>query len=280
MAKASEIEKMFVGYDRGKVQVLEIYFKKERKEWTMKFKEGDGQVKEVGSEDRDFMEALFFEFGGNNPETCKTQSRFLELDGSWDSRDIDRLGHVITKITVRGQKSHRKRNHPYTFPEDVGEPRALKSNRTVRDEVVVGEDHNEKCSFTRSFSNPGEFDNLVRFLRTHDCLKDLKFTVYGLGTQSKFNGGQCVWERGQAGDGTSSMVLELTKINGTHFSKHPRKFLYDAADGMFDAPCKRVTMAKSKKRYERNICLFAVDDGKVDVSGYEPVVNNTKKDLE
>ena len=77
MAKASEIEKMFVGYDRGKVQVLEIYFKKERKEWTMKFKEGDGQVKEVGSEDRDFMEALFFEFGGNNPETCKTQSDSL-----------------------------------------------------------------------------------------------------------------------------------------------------------------------------------------------------------
>ena len=32
----------------------------------MKFKEEDGQVKEVGNEDRDFMEALFIEFEKNS----------------------------------------------------------------------------------------------------------------------------------------------------------------------------------------------------------------------
>jgi hypothetical protein len=106
MAKASEIEKKFAGYDRGKVQGLEFYFSKETKEWTMKFKREDG------NEDRDFMEKLFVEFGGRNPETCKSEGRFLTLDGSWKAKDLKDLGHTITKVQIRGVKVHEQRRHP------------------------------------------------------------------------------------------------------------------------------------------------------------------------
>ena len=110
MAKAAEIEKMFVGFDKGKVKVLDFDYKESKKEWTLQYQDENGKTVEVGNKDFDFMQGLFVEFGGRNPETCKAASSFLSLDGSWKSKDLMRLGHRITKIALVGRCNHRKRS--------------------------------------------------------------------------------------------------------------------------------------------------------------------------
>lgn len=274
--KPSEIEKMFVGFDKGKVQALDVYEDAKTKEWVLKYKD-DQIVRTIKCESRALLDEILVEFGGKNPETCKTQSKFLVVDGSWMAKDLKDLGHRITKISVKGSRTYRRRPHLVDFPEETGSPIDLHTKKTMEDRLRVLEKHEENCSITRAFNEPTQFDNLVKFLLKDETAKELTYRVKYICTESIGTSQQCVWENDKAGDGTIRRVLELKLLDGVPFTACVRHHLFEAAGDMFDAPCKRVTVKKVVKSIERNICLFAAEDGIIDSTGKKIKPKGKKK---
>lgn len=259
-----DIYQQFIGKD--KIQPLRIE-KTSNGAFELLYKEGT-RTHRIKCEDRKTLEQILVEFGGRNPETCKTESRFLELDGTWGTDDLLDLGHRITKISISGGRILRQKNIPIKAPPGTGAPVIIHSKRNKEDNINLRLVDREDVKFTRSFREPYELDALIDFLKSEDALRGLRWRVDLLGTQSRETERQCVWQRVQAGDGTRRMVLELRKLDGVDFRRCVRQDLFDTAGDMFDAPCKRVRL-KKKKAQEREICLFAAEDGKVNIEAYE-----------
>lgn len=259
-----DIYQQFIGKD--KIQPLRIE-KAGNGEFVLIYKEGR-RTHQLKCEDRRTLEQILVEFGGKNPETCKTESRFLELDGSWGADDLLDLGHRVTKISISGGRVLRQKTIPIKAPTGTGSPVIIHAKRHKEDNINLRLIDREDVKFTRSFRDPYELNTLIEFLRGEASLQGLRWRVDLLGTQSRDTQRQCVWQRVQAGDGTRRMVLELRKLDGVDFRRCVRQELFDTAGDMFDAPCKRVTV-KRKKAAERDICLFAAEDGKVDLAAYE-----------
>lgn len=261
-----QIYQDFVGKD--KVQPLSISQKKSGA-WVLKYREGK-LIRDVECSSRDDLDKILVGFGGKNPETCKTDSKFLELTGEWGSEELNILGHRITKIQLDGLRISRIKIIPFILPEGTGQKSAMASKRRLLDEITLRLRDREESSFTRSFDKIEEFDALVTFLKSHPSLKDLRWFVKLIGTESKSTGKQCVWKRVQAGDGTKRMVLELRKLDGKSFKNCVRKDVFDSAGDMFDTPCRRISVRR-KGSGEQNICLFAAEDGLVDISNFEVI---------
>ena len=257
----------FIGKD--KIQPISIKTLDDNT-WSLKYREGR-IVREIECDNREDLDKILIEFGGKNPETCKAGGRFLELDGGWGAEDLYKLGHRITKICLTGQRHTRQKTIPFELPEGTGHQNAMKAKKQFgTNSIMLKMKDREDVTFTRSFSEKEEFDALIDHIKLHPSLKDLKWYVKLIGTESRETGGQCVWKRVQAGDGTRRMVLELREINGKDFRDCVRQDVFNAAGDMFDAPCRRITL-KKKKASEKNICLFAAEDGDVNIDGYEAV---------
>jgi len=257
----------FIGKD--KIQPLTIK-KGPNGTWILRYKEGT-LTRQIECEDRNVLDQILVEFGGKNPETCKTEGKFLELTNKSNSEALNELGHRITKIFVTGQRVTRQKTFPIGMPTGTGTQGTIQSKKIKKDEINLILKDREEVTFTRVFSAAEEFDNLVEFIFSQESLKDLKWYVRKLGTESRETQKQCLWVRLKAGDGTKSMVLELHELDGTFFTDCTRQDLFDAAGDMFDAPCKRVKVRK-KKDLVKDICLFAAEDGKIDLNGFEAVV--------
>jgi len=256
----------FIGKD--KVQPISIT-KKKGNIWSLKYREGR-LVRTIDCDNRDDLDKILIEFGGKNPETCKADGRFLELNFTWGASELFDCGHRITKISIRGSKVTRQKNIPFELPTGTGHQSAIQSKKRNSDSISLKMKDSEDAVLTRSFSSVEEFDELLAYIQNHTSLKDLNWFVTLIGTESRQTGKQCVWKRVQAGDGTRRMVLELRELNGKDFRDCVRQDIFDAAGDMFNAPCRRITI-KKKKPAEKDICQFAAEDGSIDISGYESV---------
>jgi hypothetical protein len=261
-----DIYQKFVGND--KIQPLRVQ-KGENGSFILIYKEGR-RNQQIKCEDRNTLDMILIEFGGKNPETCKTEGRFLNIDGKWGAEDINQLGHTITKVRISGDRTLRNSRVPIYLPESTGFFGPIHSKTINQSEIMLLLTDKESISLTRSFNDPTEFDELINFIFDHKSLRELKWRLEILCTESREVGKQCLWKRVQAGDGTKRMVLQLQQLNGVDFQGCVRQDLFDAAGDMFDAPCKRVKVKKMKNQ-EKDICLFAAEDGSVDLEGYEAV---------
>lgn len=226
------------------------------------------KVQTINCESREILEEILVEFGGDNPETCKTEERFLVMDGTWGSEDLLKLGHLITKIEISGTKTVKDEESEIMLPPNCGEPALPGSKKGKEDMLLKRMVQKENLSRTMSFQYIEEFDNFIKFLLADKRTKELTYHVGLLATESKESGGQCVWRRIKAGDGTKRMVLELVSLNGKSYTDCVRQQLFDAAGDMFVAPCKRIEVKKKKESFD-SICAFALEDGKIDAGKYE-----------
>ncbi|UCG07114.1 MAG: hypothetical protein JSV83_00195 [Desulfobacterales bacterium] len=259
-----DIYQQFVGKD--KVQPLKVCEGVDGM-WILRYKEGQ-KVYEISCENREFLDRALVEFGGKNPETCRAPDQFMEM-GTWLSEDLNELGHAIQKVKFSGQRVVRSKNIPILFPKSCGHSMIVNARKRMEENSFnLRLKDTERLDFTLSFKNPSEFDALIKFLKNHDSLGELKWIVMLLGTEARETRDQCVWKRLKAGDGTKRMVLELIGLNGQHYTDCVRQDLYNAAGDMFYSPCRRVAM-KKKKEHVEEICMFAAEDGKIDMSIYE-----------
>jgi len=252
----------FVG--KNKVQPLEIISDKAGG-FYLTYKEGTNRDK-VHCEDRRVLEEILVEFGGQNPETCKAHEMFLKIDGSWDNKTLESLGHSITKIRIIGNKTSDSEKYNIHLPDGTGELTISKKGK-IKDYINILSRSHRRVEFTRVFKDTIEFKKLIDFLINDSSFNGMIWNVMQLCTESE-NKKQCNWKRVIAGDGTKRMVLELRELDGVPFSKCVRQDLFNAAGDMFDAPCQRIKVSK-KESGEKNICLFAAEDGSVDLSNYE-----------
>jgi len=261
------IHSEFVGKD--KVQSLSLVKEDENGTWAWSYKE-NGNPHTISSDNRDELEKMHMEFGGKNPETCRGPDSFLgfdfKSDSVWSSDSLLELDQRITKITLYGRRVLRDDGFTIQVPEGCGSQDTIKSKKKTKDEINVLQKDIETIQITRSFSSVEEFDNLIEFIRSHKKLSQMTWYTQKIGTESQSTHGHCVWKRKVAGDGTKRMVLLLNSLNGKRYTDCMRKDLFDAADRMFFAPCKRIT-AKKKVQHSQEICFFAAEDGLVDVTG-------------
>lgn len=259
-----DIFAQFVGKD--KIQPVSVI--KTEDGFRLLYKEGR-KWEHVDCEDRQVLDEILISFGGKNPETCRTESRFLDLAKEWGSDDLNDLGHRITKVRLIGDRIVRSKVIPVYFPEGTGASGTIQSKRShEKDMASLLMRDTEHVEITRSFDSPKEFDALATFLLSDPALKDLHWRVDLIGTESREVSKQCIWKRCRAGDGTKRMVLELQEIDGVGYEQCVRQDLFDAAGDMFDAPCKAIKV-KPKHEQTKKICLFAAEDGTVDLAAYE-----------
>ena len=247
------IREKYIG--NGKVQ--SIYLKEvDDNQWEYRFKIG-GKYDTIKSKNREILEQMHMEHGGRNPDTCRAPFEFLDIDGSWDSSNLIKLGHIPTKLTIAGAIETRNLKVPIAVPDECGEVPISKQSSSEVNLYLVDKQH---VKFTRNFDSADQFDALVRFLLQNDTLKNLRWKVYALETQSKSAGQRCLWQRRKAGDGTQRMVLELVKLNGKNYTKCFRDDLHNAADGMFDAACSRIKIEDPAPKF-RDACEMSLGDG-------------------
>lgn len=264
-----DIYQKFIG--KEKIQALNIIEANNGK-WVLRYKEGR-KTFELACENRDILDKILVEFGGKNPETCRAPDKFLKLN-SWRSEDINELGHRITKAKMSGSRVIRSTHYPIVLPDDCGSHTIVGAKRKSEEKIInLKLKDKETIDFTLSFQHPNEFDNLCDFIASHKTLCKLGWHIMLLGTESRETGDQCVWKRLKAGDGTKRMVLELIGLNSTHYTECVRQDLYNAASDMFYSPCQRIEV-KKKKEQTMEICMFAAEDGKIDLTGYEAVSTN------
>ena len=111
----------------------------------------------------------------------------------------------------------------------------------------------------------------IEYVKKEPALKNLKWSVKAMSTESIGTKQQCSWQRVQAGDTTRRMVLELKRIDGKSYQDCVRQDVFNAAGDMFDAPCMRIRIKKKTKPTQER-CLFSIEDKKTDLSGYEAVI--------
>jgi hypothetical protein len=278
-AKYQKIYEDFVG--KGKVQCLDIA--EDEGKFILHYKEGNsGKTQTVACEDYDTLNQICLEFGGRNPDTCRADGKFLRIgdkEHPWEPEDISALGHRVNKIEIEGLWQKKTGDDwPIRFPQNSGSRSIEGSKKEEIDEFTLIRSERKDCHFTRTFKSMQEFKNLIKFLTTSKSLEDLLWYVKMLCTENTTTQDQCVWKRVKAGDGTQRMVLELVELNGKSYTECMRRDLYNAADEMFFSPCQLITM-KKKQETGKTVCLLAVEDGKVNVDGYEvaePVKKKSK----
>ena len=258
-----EIYQEFIGKD--KVQAVKVMEKNGR--WVLQYKEGKKRD-EIECEDRETLDKILIEFGGKNPETCSAVDDFLKLNKSWTSDTLNDLGHRITKVRFNASRVTRKATFPIILPEGCGHYPIVNAKKNDKDSINIMLIDKESTVFTRAFKTRQEFDNLQDFIFSNVSLNKLDWHVMLLGTESRDPARQCVWKRLKAGDGTKRMILELIGLDGAHYTDCVRQDLYNAAGDMFENACQRISM-KKKKEQTIEICMFAAEDGKVDISGLE-----------
>jgi len=265
---ATELEAKFIGFEKGMIHALRIEELKKTGQYRLWFREDQkkGQT-HIDYDDYDELQKYLVKFGGKNPDTCKAQERFVDFDGTWDNKTLANLGQRVTKISLEGTATVKSDRYAVTFPENTGSPGTLQANRNTSDVTNVHNGEHKKCFVTRSFSSPLEMDNLAKHLLGEASFKNLKWKTKKLHTEQIATGKQCVWVNVLAGDGTRKRVLELQEVDGIKFFRCVRQELYDAAGDMFDQPCKRVPTGTEREAPEKNICLFALEDGKINSAG-------------
>lgn len=261
--RAAQIERDFIG--NSKIEALEI--KKNKDVFELVYRDKNGHTCTIAADSKEELESLVKECGGRNVETCKADCKYLNLDGSWGSKELLEKGHRITKIVLGGTKVTFSVKENIPMPEGTGYGRTINAEKNVDDTIMWRQNGRMQCEFTRFFHSPEEFDSLIGLIFQHKHTKDLVWRVKQINTESVATGNQCVWKRVVAGDGTKRMVLELRELDGQPYTKCIRQALIEAAAGMFDAPCRRVKVKRSAVEHE--ICLFAAEDGTLDLEGFE-----------
>lgn len=262
---AESIRESFVG--KGKVAALKIE-EITNGGFILHYKEGN-KVDKVLCDDRVELEKILLEFGGKNPETCRAPDELLMLNGLWDSQTITDYGHKISKIQIKGMRDIRNDKSVFNIPKNVGQVELAGSMKdaSIDNTMIVIQRDYETTARTITFSSPKEFDELQRWLLSDKRFKTFTWYVMGMVTESRASGKNCKWQRVKAGDGSKRMVLELIALDGKHYTECSRQELYDSADDMFYAPCQRVDV--KKKDSHSTICLFAVEDGRIDSSKFD-----------
>lgn len=259
-----ELYEKFVGL--GKVQPLRVEKQKSGDGWNLVYKEGRRNFT-IDCPTRAFLDKLLVEFGGRNPDTCRASDRFKDLNG-WNSKTIRDLGHIILKIALRGELSSRDIDMPVKLEGKCGLRPVVGRKGKPRDEVNVLFRDTTSCRFTIDFKAMAEFDRLLNFINSHDTLCELGWKVDVIVTHNISTQDTCRWERKRVGDGSKTMALELMHINGRSFEKCVRGDVFNAAGDMFEVACQRLKLTK-KKDPTKDVCGFAVDDGKIDVTDYD-----------
>lgn len=266
MKEYEKIYQNFIGKD--KIQPLKIT-NNEDGSFSLHYKEGK-KNDSIECADRSTLEKILIEFGGKNPETCRAPDYLLKFNSAWTYEDILLMGHKISKISLRGRRETRNDFFPIILPDNCGSPTLSKKKPTKEapSEIRIGLKDKEEASITWQFNNQDEFDVFQAFFSSHESLKKLHWDVVNLVTENKKTKVSYFWKRVKAGDGTKRMVLELIGLNGEHYTDCVRQDLFNAADDMFYAPCQRVKV-KNKAVSTRELCMLAVEDGKVSVEGLE-----------
>jgi hypothetical protein len=262
-----EIYKNFVG--KGKVQALSIEEVQNKNGLTYKllYREGNKQ-ESITSDDKEMLEKILKEFSGKNTETCRASDIYLTLSKLWNSNTLIQLGHRITKIRLSGSRVTRDNAIPILLPKNCGETTIMGARKKeTAFEISLKQFDKEQADFTLSFKNPKEFDNLTKFIANHKLLSQLTWYTLIIYTETT-NKTNCMWQRLKSGDGSNRMVLELTFIDGTHYTDCIRQDVFNAAGDMFETACQRLTV-KKKVQLTRDVCMFAAEDGKIDLSNYE-----------
>ena len=266
MASISKALEKEIG--EGLVQTISITETKKGK-WEWKYRNPkNSRIEKVVCSSREEAEEYHMQCGGKNPETAKAADIFLEF-GRWKAEDIIALGHRPTKVMVKGRQVLNDDTWEREFPEETGSTPLTSKHKTG---VSIRDTHVRNIQFTRIFNSPEELDTLLSFLKNDDHFKKFSWTLYELGTVSEKTPNKlaCVWKRTKVGDGTKRMALQLTEIEGRHYTEHIRNTVYAAAGDMFDAPCSTVTMKKKTEHTEKK-CVYAAEDGKYNIENYETI---------
>ena len=265
-----EIHDKFVSMGKGKVQAIRVIADNSGKAFILKYK-AEGKYEEITCKTREDIDKILIQYGGNNTETCSAADKFLTVDGAWNSDDLNELGHRITKIQLQGMIRVKENEYPIRIPDECGFFNVIGARpKNPQREVTHRQDYREHCTFTLSFRNRWEADALFEFILSHMTLQKLTWFVRVLGTESRDTGESCVWKRGKSGDGTQRMILQLQTLDGKHFHKCVRGDLFNAAGDMADVICKQIKVRKIQR--DRTVCMFAAEDGKVDLTDRETAV--------
>lgn len=276
MNKSADLKKFtarFIG--KGKIQALRIeplkngMYKLLYREFGKEGKaDPKATIESIECSDREEVDQLLVSFGGQNPETCRAPDMFLDVTGDWDSESFLERGHRVTKISVKGTVVIEKSKTSIPLSDELGKP-VITAGKDTGPEISVTQCFRKDAEKTYEFNSSNQFNQFLHKLKTDPVLKRLEWDVLKLCTEVTETGVPCVWKRLKAGDGSMRMVLELIKINSRDYTQCVRQELYDAAGDMFYAPCQRVPVDRKKKHLTEEICVFAAEDGKINMDRFD-----------
>ncbi|MFC1895060.1 hypothetical protein ACFL0Q_00135 [Thermodesulfobacteriota bacterium] len=247
-----KVREEFIG--KGKVQALKIEPIAGGK-FRLYYREGKGTPDFIEADDKPELDKLLIEFGGKNPETVAAPDMFLTIQ-DWMSGGVEQLGHRLEKISLRGFRDIRNTSVPLYIPQTCGHPEILHSKKDRGPEPVrarILQKEHDQIKFTVCFATTEELDSLLAFLKTDQALRDFTWQVETLVTLALDSGRMCKWVRTTAGDGARRMVLELQRLDDTHYNNCVHHDLVCAADGMVGGECKKIP-DKRRKQKEQLIC--------------------------
>lgn len=267
--KIKEAVERASGLAEGKIEIMDIKEDEGKGIWTLRYREKNKKIERLEFTDYDELQEVIFEFGGKNLETCICDDRYLSMDGSWNADDLLRVGHTPTKIRLQAKKVIDRSSIGVKIPKECGDPGTLNAQRQENAAVVnFISTYQKEATFTRSFEDYTELNNLIAFVMSDEYLSQVAehYKVKEICTQNNTTKDLCRWKKSRAGDGTSRMVMRLIELNGKPYQTCLRQDLQTAGGDMFVEHCKQLKM---EKKTEKTVCTFAAERGDVGTDGYQ-----------
>jgi len=191
------------------------------------------------------------EFGSRNNLTVATPPEYMTL-GEWSSVDLQKDGHLISKVKLDGDLRHINKVEEFTFPISCGTTAPIQDQKkkTTKQQGVTFKKINvyrETVTVTITFPKPINFDNLRDKIMSDPRLRNMEWTIRALNTVHHKTKDHIVWKRQKAGDGTSRMVLRFDKMNDIDWKYLPYPEILENADGLADSECQLVPLPGTKK---------------------------------
>lgn len=252
--EALRLVEEYVG--KGKVNIQELSINDDKYGWKVIYKQGK-KLEVIHFENYFEAQDFCFEFGGNNNMTIAAPNELLFIDHNdknWSSSKIKEMGHKI--ISISFSKCYGEKDSDKTFntdlPEDCGiivSPGKKTKDGTYR--IKLKRSYQQRDVLfgkTVYFENEDQFDMFLDFMAME--FPNHKIPISQFKTINLLESFVLQFKRKSVGDGSKTMELRLTHINGEHFSKFRFQDILNIADGLAGTTCERVIKTRKKDQIE------------------------------
>ena len=210
-----------------------------------------------------FLEAQEFcyEFGGKNNMTVAAPRYLMFIDsdnGGWSSAKIKGLGHEVVSISFSKCFADKDSEEKFdvSLPLECGTSsfpgkKTKKGNKGNVKFKRVYQQHDILFGKTIYFENLKSFDNFLDFVINKFPKHRLPIASFKV-KKNKTND-ILTFQKKKVGDGTKSMELRLTHINGQPYSSYRFKDILNFADGLAETNCERIIKVRKNEKID-DIC--------------------------